>query len=343
MSWNRLFTKGIRNPWTALKFLKSPKGRNFIGQKINQFYHSRGGIREYNPEGIDIFEEDWDNLIILDACRYDSFVSAKERHNLSGELESRISRGSQTPEWLWANFRGRDLSDTVYISASGMPQHIGVDNSSSKSRYQEKYSFNLKVHDLINVWSDPPDGARPTVEDGRTSDHLVPAGLMANKAIEFAKKYPNKRILIHIIEPHDPYYGTEIGKEIHKKSRHPWKDKLQQKIDTPVEKLRQAYQQNVDIGVKAASALIEELVGKTVVSSDHGEMLWERSNPVPTVEILHPDKTYIDELVRVPWLIVDGERRDITSGTPITEDDNISDMKPTSTTEEQLKALGYRD
>src|SRR5699024_1517067 len=71
-----------------------------IASELNQLYnHWRAG-QPYNPEGTDVFAEDWDTLVILDACRYDEFV---RRSDLPGITEHRISRGSTSPEFVRGN------------------------------------------------------------------------------------------------------------------------------------------------------------------------------------------------------------------------------------------------
>src|SRR6056297_529711 len=68
----------------------------YIPIEINNFvFRAR-----YGP-GTRVMDEDWDNLIILDACRYDMFA---EQVDLDGELESRISLGSTSEEFLEQNF-----------------------------------------------------------------------------------------------------------------------------------------------------------------------------------------------------------------------------------------------
>jgi len=60
---------------------------------LNRLFHRRGGLRSEHTAGIDTFDEDWDTLILLDACRYDMF---KSNSQLEGSLSSRISKGSAT-------------------------------------------------------------------------------------------------------------------------------------------------------------------------------------------------------------------------------------------------------
>lgn len=51
-------------------------------------------------EGTNVMSEDWDTLILLDACRYDMFA---DDASLDGRLESRISRGFTSEEFLDQN------------------------------------------------------------------------------------------------------------------------------------------------------------------------------------------------------------------------------------------------
>jgi hypothetical protein len=338
MKFRRLAKKGISNPRNVIRALADRGFRHNLAQEINKVYHTRGGWRKYNPNGIDIFAEDWDNLIILDACRYDAFASAKERHNLPGKLESRISRGSRTPEWLYGNFTGKKHFDTVYLSAGAMPYHVGVAESSDPTPHQREYAFDLRVHDLINVWRDPPKGA-VSVDDDELKDVLIPADVMVNEALRVADEYPNKRLIIHIMQPHDPYLGP-TGQELYDESSSPLCDKLFEDTDISIQDIRQAYRENVDIAVEAADELLTKMKGKTVVSADHGELLFEKSYPIPTTEIKHPNSTYVPELVRVPWLIHDGERRRITAEIPKAEQEESENISDTAI--EQLQQLGYR-
>lgn len=338
MRFKELAKRAVYNPSNAIRALTDRGFRHDLGQKINKEYHTRGGKKKYNTSGIDIFVEDWDNLIILDACRYEAFASAKEQHNLPGNLESRISRGSRTPEWLYANFSGRQFFDTVYVSAGAMPYHVGVADPSDPTPHQREYAFDLKIHDLINVWRDPPEGAI-SVDDDNLKDVLIPANIMVEEALRVADEYPNKRLIIHIMEPHDPYLGP-TGQQLHNQSSSPLYDKLYNNINVPVEDIRQAYQENVNIAIEAANDLLNKLNGKTVVSADHGELLFEKSWPIPITEIKHPNSTYISKLVRVPWLIDDGKRREITAEIP--QNDQIKSSDISDSAIEQLKVLGYR-
>jgi hypothetical protein len=86
-----------------------------------------------------------------------------------------------------------------------------------------------------------------------------------------------------------------------------------------------------------------ELPGKSVVTSDHGQLIGERGFPVPFKEYGHPNGIYSEELVKVPWHVYqNGKRKGIIAESPEkatyeTKDSDELDAK----TEEHLKNLGY--
>lgn len=94
--------RGIRDPYLVLR-------------EINAIYHRLGNSGDYNEEGIDIFNKDWDNLIILDACRADIF---EQEVDLPGEFKTKQSKASKTKEFIKANFTDRTLHDTVYVAGN---------------------------------------------------------------------------------------------------------------------------------------------------------------------------------------------------------------------------------
>jgi len=96
------------------RFVRNPKLGLYEVVRIINECHRRVNIRR-NPSGTDVMSEDWDNLILLDACRYDAFSKV---NTLKGNLEERVSKGSTSKEFIKSNFVGRELHDTVYITAN---------------------------------------------------------------------------------------------------------------------------------------------------------------------------------------------------------------------------------
>jgi hypothetical protein len=85
--------------------------------------------------------------------------------------------------------------------------------------------------------------------------------------------------------------------------------------------------------------LLSELGGKTVVTSDHGNLLGERTSPIPVRDWGHPLSLYAEELVSVPWVTFgNGERREIVAEILEKESSQTTDEVVT----ERLEQLGYK-
>ena len=275
---------------------------------------------QFNTVGVDVFEEDWDNLLILDACRYDVFESYGR---LDGDLEKRISKGGATREWLRGNFSDRDLRDVVYVTAN--PQFY---------KYQDE--LNTKFHDVWHIWQDDWDDDLKTVHPETT----------AEKAREALAEYPDKRLLVHFNQPHGPFLGETGRQYVFGSGNKPMRerdfwDDLRIRIQVeqiPHEAWWEAYVETFEIVQEAVERLLPDLSGRTVVSSDHGKLLGERVSPIPFRMYDHLMGYYHEKLVTVPWLVHDtGKRRDIKRGDPIKHTSSVDDR----TVSDRLSDLGY--
>lgn len=284
--------------------------------RVNRAYHTRI-FRDHNPNGVDIFDEDWDMLVILDACRYDSLEATDE---LPGRLESRISRGSATHEFLTANLQGRDLTDTVYVTAT--PQ---------VHRFADE--LNVTFFDTIEIWRDEENVW--TAPDGRMG--VLPE-TTAEHAESAAEKYPNKRILVHFTQPHTPYLDPPTDEL--KTDGNVFRKTIKGEIAVSKVEFREAYRRNLERTLPHVSDLMDSVEGKTVVTADHGELLGERGFPVPLRMWSHPHGIYMDELVRVPWLVhQNGNRRNIIAEQPVHERPDVE----WDVVKGRLQNLGYQE
>ena len=269
-----------------------------------RYYGFRNGPK-YNSRGTDVFEEDWDNLVILDACRYDYF---RRYNDIPGRLESRISRGSMSREFVRGNFENRRLYDTVYFSDNAwfgkIHEEIGAD----------LYDYSLSERDAF---------------DGLVSHPST----LTESALEYDREYPDKRLIVHYLQPHAPYFSRDGEERFRWPSEHHG--------DCDPEELREAYVGNLELVLSEAERLIDALRGKTVVTADHGELLGERLPPFQLRQYQHPPGIYVEPLVKVPWLVVDEEgRKEITTGTA-SESSDYGDLDDEEI-DQQLRALGYR-
>lgn len=280
-------------------------------RRLNRVYHTRLYQRPYNPQGIDVFAEDWDNLLILDACRYDSFADFDS--DLPGKLDYRYSRGSATREFVEANFADRSLHDVVYVSANAWYQRLRDD-------------INASVYKFVNLETEENQDKEVGIE--------LPKAV-SESALIAAKEYPNKRLVIHYMQPHYPYIGP-MGRDLISPKSGMTRSILESGCSK--DKIKSIYRENLEIVLREVKSLLPNLPGKSVVTSDHGELIGDRSFPIPYAEYGHPRGTYVEPLVRVPWLTyANGERKDI-----VVEEPQEDVLATSSSVDDRLRDLGYR-
>jgi len=297
-----------------------PFAKNRSARFASQMYYSP-------PRNASNFmKEDWDNLVILDACRYDLFT---EVDYPDGELDFRVSMGSATPEFLFNIFNGETYHDTVYVTANPMYRTKNLDNV---------------FHYVDDVWQDFWDDDKKTVRPEAMKDASIRA----------EKEFPNKRIISHFMQPHYPFIG-ELAKQI---GSHSGYEKTYRQVtgdtasrdnptvwsmlesgDVSKKVVWDAYRENLEIVLPHLVELHQNLSGKTVITSDHGNLLGEKTYPLGKPIYGHPSGYRHDGLNKVPWLEMPFEdRKTITSEPP-----EVNDTGQIQEVTDRLSDLGYVD
>ncbi len=227
-------------------------------------------------ERLNVVAEEWDYLIVLDACRYDTF---KELNFLDGELRKAYSAGTHTVEWVKENFKG-DFPDIVYISANPQVSHPQL----------KKWVGNSNpFYHLENLW-----------DEGWDDDILTVHPETVNKAtLRLVDKYPDKRFIIHYLQPHHPFIGDNnlnLSEREYSMINSPnWSYVLN---NHKLEDIKKAYKENLRFVLGYLKELTKNLEGKTVVTADHGEAFGELGI------YSHVPSMYIKSLFEVPWFEV---------------------------------------
>lgn len=147
-------------------------------------------------------------------------------------------------------FTDRNLGDTVYVTANPYSTEIAPDS----------------FHEIIDVSRDSWDSGLGT----------VPADKVADAAVDALHSYPNKRLLVHLLQPHTPFVESNLPADV---IESPFEAIITGRIAR--EPVEQAYLDNLSYVFDYVESLIEQLPNRTVVSADHGEMLGEGAWPVP--------------------------------------------------------------
>lgn len=213
---------------------------------------------------INIMDSDWQNLIILDACRYDVF---QQNHPFtSGTLKQITSPASNTLEWVQKNLT-HPYKDVVLITANGFL---------SKTYLNKILGFNPFYH-VEPVWDYGWDPKFTT----------VPPQKITRAAHKMHMKYPQKRLLIWYLQPHHPFItNPEIIR--------PWRQLRKNKL--PIPSVLAAYTQNLNLVLdNIQKKLLAGLHGKTIISADHGDCFGE------LYVFGHPIHLHIPPLITVPF------------------------------------------
>lgn len=279
-------------------------------------FHSRYWKHEYNPNGTGIFERDWDNLIILDACRYDLYEQII-KNQMGGNLQKRETLASATYRFIPANFSGKTLYDIVYI---------GGNNWFLKLRDE----INAALHRFIDLQQNAD------VEFAVPQLNVAKPESVTEQAINAAETYPHKRLIVHYLQPHHPFIG-EFGHK-HFQANSTSLSEVVTDANAGRNLVRKAYVENLKIVLKEVRELLRAFNGRTVITADHGEMLGDRHDYIPMQDYGHHRHIWNDATVVVPWHVFDtGERKQIISEEPNDQPD-VDHEK----VKENLRNLGYR-
>ena len=313
-----------------------------IKQLLNGFREPKKIVREIetlsgkvqnNARGCAVMSEDWDNLLILDACRYDMF---ERLCSINGRLEHRRSKGSATREFARNNFAEKEYFDTVYVNGNPNVSLFASDT----------------FHRMDDVWR----------TDWNADHGTVMPNVMKRSTLAAAREFPNKRLVAHFMQPHHPFLGPTAMQELgdlggnearadilsdrertgseSEDGMHVWARFERGEIEMAT--IRRAYDETLLEALPHVASLCETLAGKTVVTADHGNLLGEQAHPYlpwATQRFAHPDYATATELLKVPWLVRNAEsRREITADPPEESraeyDENVVDAR--------LESLGYK-
>jgi len=224
-----------------------------------------------------IEETDWKNLVIMDACRYDSFEKIYPEY-LEGELRKVHNRGiSYTFDWFDEIFDGK--WNAVLYSAA--PFAI-------REKWSERgWTYTDHFVDVIGHQDIDFDH-----EKGSSPPKLI------NEAVR-RHNWNGKRV-IRFLQPHPPFLDTPLEELTKGSGKIQRTQKMIDQGRLTFGELRDAYESNVRIAFEGAVDLISDLNGNTVITSDHGTCLGDCG------QFYHArgfEKH--DHLVEVPWFNVE--------------------------------------
>ncbi len=204
-----------------------------------------------------ILKSDFNTLIILDALRYDLFEKWSKEILGSGYLEKVKAPIS------WSNVFPKKFEDCVLYTANP--------HGSLKGRFSR----------TVDLWK----------LDWSSELGTVPPWSVNKRVLE--NKGKEKRMVIVYLQPHGPWIGKKKLTTYSKENLH-----LGQDV-----RLRELfkkdpfgyYESNLKLVLRYVAALLENLNGKIIISTDHGECLGEGG------KYLHTPMYNDPSIHEVPW------------------------------------------
>jgi hypothetical protein len=205
----------------------------------------------------------------------------------------------------------------VYITAS--PQLVGYES---------------KLHEIVHVWESNWDEELRTVRP----ESVTRAALTA------ATEYPDKKLVIHYMQPHYPFIGP-TGQELNthatftgglQEREHLSIWELLSAGEVSEDEVRTAYEENLELVLEHVIKMVNKLSGKTVITSDHGNLFGEYVSPLPIPLYGHPPNIPAENLAHVPLVELPfNSRRKTTASAPHEIESGIENV------ESRLEDLGY--
>lgn len=275
----------------------------------DRLWRSAANVYQY---GTSIYDSEWDVLIILDGCRFDTFEHIQGEHSFLGKNEPVYSIGSSSATWMKRTFTEQyreEQSKTAYVTGNPYSRRLLKD---------EWFAF------VDHVWEYAWDDEIGT----------IPPRPITDRAIDIWRAENPERMIIHYMQPHYPFLRDQDlhrGINLDYFGSQPW-DSIWERLranKVSRERVQDAYRKNLEIVLKDVELLAQNVSADTsVITADHGNAFGEYG------QYGHPNQTLNPYVRKVPWCYINTVDNKIYEPTlsPESMDKNV---------EEKLKDLGY--
>jgi hypothetical protein len=266
-----------------------------------------------NRSAYDVYAEDWDLFVVLDACRFDLLRSLAVDYPFLDTVDARYSKASSSKPWLERNFgpdRAAEMAATACVTGNPFTDEVFDGDE-----------FGL----LDEVWRYAWD------DDSGT----VPPRPITDRAITVARERSPERLLVHYMQPHFPALDApELGGRVDPAENHRinsvWDQLETDELDR--ETVWEAYADNCRAVLDEVELLLANCAAeRAVITADHGNGFGEFG------VYGHPADRAHWCVRKVPWVTTTA--RDTGDYAPATYDTGAV----TTETSDRLAALGYLD
>ena len=291
--------------------------REFLWAAYRKALHKVSKLRQ---PGQNVFEEEWDVLLVVDGCRLDLFEEAVRDGTFPfGNGRSIWSLDSMTRAWMQKTFvesYASELERTHYIC--GNPFSSEAIDGEQLASLDETWRYH---------WDDEVGTIHPRP--------------LTDRAIALARRLDPERLVVHYMQPHHPFVPDPLDGDgglartgRHSNTANPWV--ALRRGEVSADRVWNAYEANLRYVLREVEALAENVDGRIAVTADHGNLFGEWGL------YGHPMHTPVPALLAVPWAETDGvdsgEREpDLRPPEPLP----VSRVYGAESDRDRLDSLGY--
>jgi len=324
--------KGLSNParvWDAIV--------------LNYMYRIPSiGLNGFQTIGTNVFNREWDVLIVLDTARVDALQLVEDEYDFINEVDSIWSVGGASAEWLARTFNKQhtdEIRNTAFLSAQSHIQGIldtRVQETDSSRRLPVKTLRLMPTIELEKVGKvEYLFKCEPIGEEGPFghTEGNTPPRYVTDRGIAVGREHNFDRLMLQYHQPHTPWFSEalEEGRSL-EYHEYDWWNYYYETGD--IDSIWEAYMSDLRYVLDDIEILLNNMdADKVVITADHGEAFGEYGVLGHKLGSLHP------QIRKVPWVTTTAE--DSRTHEPTVEEpdqDKISREK----LDEQLEALGYK-
>lgn len=311
--------KGLRNPERVPSYVTN-KTKEYL---LDLYY-------DYDSNQTNVYDKDWDLLIVLDGCRVDSIEELSSEYDfLPRSVPHITSTGGGSPQWLANTFtdeRIKEISQTAYIT--GNPHVRRVLGPEVSGLFADRGGPEDRLSDFdhfLPVWETHWDNSLGT----------VPARAITDLLIQYYRSEPCSRTIVHYMQPHFPSVPKPIGDGMNINDEAKWDSEdawsLVRENRVSVKEVYRSYINNLRYVLDDVELLLSNVdAKKVIITADHGNAFGEWG------EYGH-GQSYIGKVRRVPW--IETTARDTNDYVPDKEQTTIENPRSIN---DKLRALGYK-
>lgn len=254
------------------------------------------------PIGTHVYDEEWDLLVILDACRVDVLEEVAGEYDFIESVDTRWSVGSHSHEWLAQTFSQDHLEsirETTYVTGNGHTHETFVGGDYPPDETVPFCRPNWRVVDTEDF--EQLDMLWETAHQDKLG---VPPRPITDRTVEVARELDPDRLIAHYMQPHIPYIAKALAED-----REPtetevggWKELEAGAAD--YDEVWELYEENLRLVLDEVELLLENIDAETVMmTADHGNAFGEYT------VYGHPEGMLLPCIKQVPWVSAEATDR----------------------------------